>query len=112
MKKFAHVGVEPAGDLDATAGILGSVLGGLVFIEDTRGRYGEYPVYVVERDGLRYALLGIPAPEDDLREDKTNDFELMVEPALPQGDGAKTDISSDLILRINADGRLKCWSLE
>jgi hypothetical protein len=67
---------------------------------------------VAEDEGLRYALLGIPAPEDDLREDKTNDFELMVEPALPMGSGAKADISNDLISRISKDGRLRCWSLE
>lgn len=112
MKKFAHVGIEPIGDLGATAEVLGSILGELVFAEDTRRRYGEYPAYVAEHDGLCYALLGIPAPEDDLREEKTDDFELMVEPALPQGDGAKTDISNELILRISGDGRLKCWSLE
>ncbi|MBB4727833.1 hypothetical protein [Xanthomonas arboricola] len=112
MKKFAHVGIEPVGDLPATAEILGSVLGGLIFVEDTMGRYCEFPAYVVERDGLRYALLGVPAPENDLREEKTNDFELIVEPSIPQGDGAKTDISDSLISRIEAEGRLKCWSLQ
>jgi len=112
MKKFAHVGIEPIRDLGVTAEVLGIALGGLAFVEDTRGRYGEFPAYVAEEEGLRYALLGIPAPEDDLREEKTNDFELMVEPALPSGDGPKADISNDLILRISRGGRLKCWSLE
>jgi hypothetical protein len=38
MKTFAHVGIEPIGDLDATAKVLGSILGGLFFAEDTQGR--------------------------------------------------------------------------
>jgi len=112
MKRFAHVGIEPIGDLGSTAEVLGSVLGELVFAKDTRGRYGEYPAYVAEHDGLRYALLGVPAPEDDLRDERTDDFELMVEPASPQGEGAKIDISKELILRISGNGRLKCWSLK
>jgi hypothetical protein len=112
MREFAHVGIKPVGDLSTTANVLGRVLGELVFAKDTRGRYEEYPAYVAEHDGLRYALLGIPVPEDDLREVRTDDFELMVEPASPQGsDGVMADISNELILRIREDGRLECWSL-
>jgi len=111
MKQFAHVGIEPIGDLASTAEVLNSIFGGLTFVEDSRRRYGEFPAYVTEHQGLRYALLGVPAPEDDLREERTHDFELMVEPALPQGDGPKADISDDLIAMIMADGRVKCWSL-
>ena len=111
MKKFAHVGIEPSGSLEETAVTLGSVLGGLTFIEDTQRRYDEFPAYVAERDGLRYALLGFPAPEDDLREEPTEDFELLVEPSSPHCSAEKSDISNDLILRIESDGRLNCWAL-
>lgn len=111
MRKFANVGIGPVGSLGDTAEILGSIFGGLVFVEDEQRRYDEYPAFVTERDGLRYALLGVPAPEDDLRDEPTDDFALMVEP-VSHGDGAVVDISEDLIKRIQGDGRLQCWSLE
>lgn len=112
IKCFAHVGIKPRGTLADTAVTLGQVLGGLSFAKDTQGRYDEFPAYVAEGDGLRYALLGIPTPEDDLRDEPTNDFELLVEPVLPSPDAIETDISDELILKIRNDGRLKCWSLK
>ncbi len=112
MNTFGHVGIEPVGDLSETAALLGSVLGGLIFSEDTQRRYDEFPAYLAERGALRYALLGVPDPDDDLRDDPTMDFELIVEPlALLQG-SAKADISDELIEKLRNDGRINCWSLK
>ena len=112
MRKFAHVGIEPSGTLAETAALLGRVLGGLVFVEDTRRLFDEFPAYVAKDAGVRYALLGIPAPEDDVREVRTDDFELLVEPLSSHGDGEKKDISAELLSKIERDGRLRCWSLK
>lgn len=109
-RMFAHVGIRPLGDLGATAEALGGALG-LHFVEDSGGRYDEFPAYVAEREGHEYALLGVPNPQDDLRENKTDDFELMV--SVPNNaPGVEVDISQDLVTKINQDGRLQCWLLE
>lgn len=80
MNKFGYGGIKPQGTLAETAALLGRALGALDFQFDTEYRYDEYPAYLAERDGLRYALLGVPAPEDDVREVPTDDFQLMVKP--------------------------------
>jgi hypothetical protein len=94
-----------------TASILGRILGGLEFVEDIQGRYDEFPAYVAEKDGYRYALLGVPAPEEEIRDNPTKDFELMLLPILPLTNATKIDVSDELILKISRDG-LKCWSLK
>ncbi len=112
MNMFGHVGIEPVGSLSDTATLLGDVLGGLVFSEDTQRRYDEFPAYIAEGNDLRYALLGIPDPDDDLRDDPTADFELMVEPLALHPADVKADISQQLIQKIRDDGRINCWSLK
>lgn len=112
MRTFAQIGIGPVGSLGETAEILGRVLGGLLFLEDEQRRYDEYPAYIAEEKGVRYALLGVPAPGCDLRDEPTNDFALMVEPISPHGGGEIVDVSEDLIGRIQGDGRLQCWSLD
>lgn len=108
---FGHVGIQPVGSLADTAKLLGEVLGGLVFAEDIRRRYDEYPAYIAEHNGVRYALLGVPAPEDDLRENPSDDFELMIEPIARQRVAPDVDVSEETIKRIQSDGRLTCWAL-
>lgn len=108
---FGNVGVQPSGSLADTAKLLGEVLGGLAFAEDHEHRYDEYPAYIAVGDGLRYALLGVPAPEDDVRDDPSDDFALLVEPARRLGGLPNADMSGDLIARIKLDGRLACWAL-
>ena len=109
---FAEIGISPVGSLGETAEILGRVLGGLVFLEDQQGRYEEYPAYVAEDNGIRYALLGVPEQGYDVRDEPTTDFTLLVEPILTKREDAIVDTSGGLIDRIQRDGRLKCWSLE
>jgi hypothetical protein len=108
---FASVGITPIGELEATAKVLGEALGGLTFVEDKSGRYDEFPAYVAEREGLRYALLGPPAPEDDLRDEATDECQLMVD-AISGEAGPRSDISADLIAQIGRDGRLQSWPLD
>jgi hypothetical protein len=108
---FGHVGIQPMGSLADTAKLLGEVLDGLVFTEDIRRRYDEYPAYIAEQNGVRYALLGVPAPEDDLRENPSDDFELMIEPVARQLVAPDADVSEETIKRIRSDGRLACWAL-
>ena len=116
MCDFCNIGIEPTGTLADTAHLLGEVLGGLVFVEDSLGRYDEFPAFVAESAGLRFALLGIPDPEDDLRDDPTEDYELLIEPiALHSIDAVgdpEEDISEQIMQKILNDGRIRCWSLK
>jgi len=112
INKFGHVSIEPLGTLAETAALLGRALGNLVFQADTEYRYDEYPAYIAERDGLRYALLGVPAPEDDIRDVPTSDFELMVETISSEPVTSSLDISDELLKEIKESGLLNCWLFE
>lgn len=111
FKYFAHVGVTPLGTLSSTAALLGEILS-VFFSEDSTRRYDEFPALVAETKGVRYALLGVPDPDEDLRDDPTDDFELIVEPVNPSSVAEKVDVSGELISLIKQDGRLVCWSLK
>lgn len=111
MNNFANIIILPRGTLSETAALLGRALGQITFEEDTRRTFDEYPAYVAEHDGLRYALLGVPAPEDDIRDDPSDNFELIVRPIFSKIGGVRVDISDDLIVRIRASGLLECQLL-
>jgi len=108
---FAHLGIEPMGDLSQTAIILGEALAGLEFVEDTQRRFDEFPAFIGQEDDATYAFLGIPDPSEDLRDEPSSDFELQVMPG-QHATGESVDISDQLIARIRTDGRLRCWSLK
>ena len=112
IDKFGYVGIEPHGALAETASLLGRALGNLDFQADTESRYDEYPAYIADRNGLRYALLGVPAPEDDIRDEPTSDFQLMVKPLSLGPAGSKMDISAELAKKIQESGLLNCWPLD
>ena len=107
---FAHVGIEPKGDLSQTALILGEAFGGLEFVEDTQRRFDEFPAFIGQENEAIYVLLGVPDPSEDLRDEPTTDFELQVIPG-QHATGDSIDVSDQLIARIEADGRLRCWPL-
>lgn len=111
MKIFADIGIGPAGNLETTARILGEILH-VNFEADADGRYDEFPAYIADSDGARYALLGTPNPEDDLREEPTNEFQLMIRPVMDDHRGPKKDISHDIVSRISGDGRIDSWVLK
>lgn len=110
--EYADIGIKPEGSLADTALILGQALGGLVFKQDTQGKFDEYPAFIAESGALRYALLGVPSPEEDVRDEPSTDFTLLVEPVDSKAGEARENISGKLISRINGDGRLTCWQLE
>ncbi|WP_282297184.1 hypothetical protein [Stenotrophomonas sp. PS02289] len=111
MNRYASVGVKPIGSLRETAELLGEVLSGLNFQEDTDWVYDEYPNFYAYDDTCVYALLGCPAPEDDLREDPDGDFELLVSPIDDSSD-EDTDVSAELVSIINSDGRLSAYMMD
>jgi hypothetical protein len=110
FKYFAHVGIKPVGTLLNTADALGEVLS-VSFLEDSIRRYDEFPAFVAETENVRYALLGIPDPGEDLRDNPTDDFELIVESINPSPFSQKRDVSGELIALIKESGKLVCWSL-
>lgn len=105
---IADINIKPSGTLAETARILGEALAGLVFSEDSIGKYEEYPAYIAKREGVVFVLLGVPAPGDDLSDFPSEDFSLVVDSINDSGEEAK-DISDDLLILLKADGRLDCW---
>lgn len=111
MKIFADIGIGPSGDLETTARILGEVLH-VDFEADMDGRYDEFPAYIADSAGARYALLGTPRPEDDLRDEPTNEFQLMIRPITDNHGSPKKDVSDDVVSKLSGDGRIASWVLK
>jgi len=111
MNVFANIVIEPCGTLSETATLLGRALDQLKFQEETQRAFDEYPAYVAERNGLRYALLGTPEPEDEIRDDPSEEFELIVRSVLADPGAKKFDISEELIMKIRTSGLLWCRSM-
>lgn len=107
---FAEVGISPAKSLEETASGLGLALGGVSFVKDKEGHYEEYPAYIAELSGLRYALLGIPKEEDYIGDKLPNHYVFLVEPVWRR-DGESIDISDEIIEKINACENTKGWVL-
>ena len=110
---FANVEIEPVGSLEETAIVLGKALGGLQFVKDSSGYYEEFPAFTATRETLRFDLLGIPEPENDVREEpRSDDFQLMVRPVRSNEPGENVDISADILGEIAKSGLLACRLLE
>jgi hypothetical protein len=56
----------PTFSLSETAAKLEAALGNLVFRQDLPGKYDEFPSFSAEAAGLKFALLGIPDPEEQI----------------------------------------------
>jgi hypothetical protein len=112
MMKYADVGVVPVGGLQQTAELLGEVLGGIAFVEDTDGIFDEYPAFIAVVGDHQYSLLGPPAPEDDVRDEPNSDFQLKVEPLSYAEGEMNVDVADEIISRITSDGRVQCYSLD
>ncbi|MFZ6044714.1 hypothetical protein ACFW0H_01095 [Pseudomonas sp. CR3202] len=110
LRVYAHVGIKPVGTLSETAKVLGEILA-VSFFEDKSGRFDEFPAFIAEATHIRYALLGNPDPEEDLRDDPTEDFELVIEPRDQTLTSQKADKSDELVSIISLDGRIDCWVL-
>ena len=111
--RFANLEIAPAGDLAQTAKILSAAFGEQ-FRFDTSGNYEEFPAFVATRDNLEYALLGVPDPKYDVRDEaeRTTDYQLIVHPIRSNDPGVRIDISDEVIREIALDGRLRCWRME
>ena len=87
------INIAPSFTFDETAAIVGEALG-VEFAEEQTGKFEEYPAYVAYVLGLELSLLAPPLPEDDLRDVKDNNFQLVVRTYGPQvKDGICLDIS-------------------
>ncbi|OLF53303.1 hypothetical protein [Pseudomonas chlororaphis] len=109
-REFADIGLTPIGSLENTATILGNVLG-ITFKQDNEGTYDEYPAFIASTPTLKYALLGVPLPEDDLRDEQSNEFNLLVSSIDDDSDYPEIDISEQLISQLMKSGIMQCWKL-
>ena len=105
----AYLGIEPVGELSQTAAVIGDVLG-VAFVEDKGGRFDEFPAFVAEGSGMTYALLGVPDPQDDIRDNPTDDFQLYVT-ATGSAHASSTEFSAEVLARLSRGGRVNCWLL-
>jgi len=111
MYKFASVSIEPFNDLKTTADVIGEIFGGIKFKFDDEWDYDEFPAYIAKDDDYEYALLGIPDPKDEIRDDPPNIFQFEVssiETDSDEDDEDHKDISEEIVARLNKDGRLIC----
>lgn len=109
-REFADIGLTPIGSLENTATVLGGILG-ITFKEDNEGTYDEYPAFLACTLTHKYALLGVPLPEDDLRDEPSNDFNLLVSSIDNDSDHPETDISEQLIRHLMKTTDIRCWRL-
>ncbi|WP_458378892.1 hypothetical protein [Pseudomonas chlororaphis] len=107
-RETASIFLTPIDSLEKTATVLGDILG-IIFKEDNEGTYDEYPVFLASTPTLKYALLGTPLPEDDLRDEPSNDFNLLVSPINDDSDLPESDISDQLISQLLRSGIVECW---
>jgi hypothetical protein len=70
--------ISPAGDLAATAKLVGQALR-IDLQHDETGRFEEVPAYVGTMNGWNLALLGVRASEVEPTEYSTADFELQLQ---------------------------------
>jgi len=82
--------IEPVENLEITSKIIGNALG-LHFEKDMSGFYEEFPAYVAKHDSMEFTILRNPDPEDDIRDDPTDHFELIIESEL--------DINHDKVIQ-------------
>ena len=92
--------IEPDFSLAETAELISSALG-VSFSAERTGRYEEFPAFTAHQAGVEYALLGPPAPEDDIRDDKTIDYCLSV---IPWKDSSESATAAELLLALRAAG--------
>lgn len=109
-REFADIGLTPIGSLEHTATVIGDILG-LTFEQDKEGMYEEFPAFLARTPNLNYALLGTPFPEDDLRDDPVDEFNLLVTPVDDDSDHPEIDISEQLISQLMKNGNIQCWKI-
>jgi len=101
--EFIEFKIEPIVNLDVTSKIIGDALD-LHFEKDTSGFYEEFPAYVAKHDSMEFTILGNPDPEDDIRDDPTDHFALIIE--------SESDINHDKVIqyissKLSKDSRIE-----
>ncbi|QLL13730.1 hypothetical protein [Pseudomonas chlororaphis] len=109
-REFADIGLTPVGSLENTATVIGDILG-VTFEKDKEGMYEEFPAFLASTPNLKYALLGTPLPEDDLRDAPSDEFNLLVTPVDDDSDHPEIDISEQLISQLMKKANIQCWKL-
>ena len=105
---FAYLGIERIGDPAQTAMLVGEALD-LDFLEDLAGRF-EYPAFIAEKDGVEYALLGVPPAAGDVRDQARLDYALQVRSLHSAPNAEKVDISVELVSELTHGGVFS-WGL-
>lgn len=86
--------IHPTLTFEETATVLSKALG-VDFREDHSGKYEEYPAYRTLALGLELALLAPPLPEDDLRDIRDGNFQLLIQTRARTPDpGVNIDLSA------------------
>ena len=71
------VHIDPTVPFDEAARLIAQGLA-IPFSQDIEGKYEEFPAWTGSGGGLRFVLLGVPLPEHDVRDERTNDYELQI----------------------------------
>jgi len=71
--------IKPHISLAVAADRIGAALA-VRLVPEMSGRFEEYPAFVGATSDLEIALLGPPEPEQDIRDDPTQDYALQVAP--------------------------------
>jgi hypothetical protein len=79
----------------------------LAFAKAEPGEFDEFPAFVAIASGLRYALLGVPDPSEDICDEPSTDFELQVSSITRTAEPA-IDISKELLAKLKEGSRLRC----
>jgi hypothetical protein len=74
--------IQPSISLSEAADRIGKALA-IRLVPETSGRFEEYPAFVGSTSDQEFVLLGPPAPEDDIRDDPTQDYALQITPLQP-----------------------------
>ncbi|QQZ42368.1 hypothetical protein IF690_02180 [Pseudomonas sp. SK3(2021)] len=109
-REFANIGLAPINSLENTVAVLGDILN-INFIKDNEGIYEEYPAFLASTQTLRYVILGVPSPEEDLRDTPSNEFNLIVSSIDADPDLPEVDMSEQLIKTLIKHEAVKCWKL-
>jgi len=73
------VNIAATKPLADTAESLGAAIG-VRFLQDEPGRYDEFPSYTANGIGLRFALLGIPHPNEQISDEPITNYCLQISP--------------------------------
>ena len=105
---YEYIGIPPVADLETTADMVGKIVDAQ-FKKDVTGFYEEFPAYIARSGGIKYALLGHPEPEYDLREHTKDVFQLIMRSEDAPDFQEKV---AELIKRLKSEAGVTCRILD